>query len=414
MSITAARRTTCRLCGAAAPDLVLSLPPTPPANAFVQAGARGRAQARYPLDLMRCTACGHVQLRDVVSPFELFQRHRSAIAGDPTNAARAGAFARDLLGRHRLAPGALVLEIGSNDGTLLKAFEAAGYRVQGVEPAVDLARTAIAADVPTHPGFFGPGIADRLEDEHGPAEVVIASGVLAHVDDLRGTIESLSRLLAHGGLLAFEVPYLADIVERGLIDVIRHENLDYHAVRLLSGIFLACDLELIAVQRVSAQGGRLRGYAQHLGGPHAADGTVAAFCDRERDLGCDGAAAVKALPGHVDALRHEIGAMLATARAAGQRIAAWGAPARATTLMAALGLDAETLEFVVDEAAWKHGLFTPGAQVPIVPPEAVDERRPDWLVVFAWDRADAVVERCAAFRERGGRLLVPLPTLRVI
>ncbi len=414
MSRAPTRRITCRLCGSVTPELVLSLPPTPPANAFVDAGARGRAQSRYPLDLMRCVACGHVQLRDVVSPFELFQRNRTAIAGDPTNAAHAVAFARDLLDRLRLAPGALVLEVGSNDGTLLKTFEAAGCRVQGVEPAIDLARTAIAADVPTHPGFFGPGIANRFEDEHGPAEVIIASGVLAHVDDLRGTLESLSRLLARDGLLAFEVPCLADIVAHGQIDAIRHENLDYHTVRLLSGIFLACDLELIAVQRVSTQGGRLRGYAQHLGGPHAADGSVADFREQERDLGCDGAAAVKALTGQVDALRQEIGAMLATARAAGQRIAGWGAPARATTLMAALGLDAETLEFVVDEAAWKHGLLTPGAHVPVLPPAAVEQRRPDWLVVFAWDRADAVVARCTAFRQRGGRLLVPLPTLRVI
>lgn len=404
-------RSTCRLCGARDLSTVLSLPPTPPANAYVPADARGERQEAFPLDLTLCGDCGHVQLGAVLSPYDLFQRARSPIAGHPARIHHAESFATEILQRHRPKPGALVLEVGSNDGSLLKIFEAEGYRVQGVEPAVDLAREAIAADVPTFPGFFGPGIAERIEDENGRADIVIASGVLAHADDLYAMLGSLCRLLTRGGLLAFEVPYLAELVEHAAVDTLRHENLDYHAVGPLIRFFHACDLELIAAGTVPGLGGRLRAYAQKLAGPHEVDGSVDVMCRREQTLGLSHARTYQALSRRIATHRREIAARLEPAR--GKRVVGWGAPARATSLVAALGLNDGLLEAVVDEAAWKHGLLTPGAQLPIVAPETLDSEPPDWIVVLAWDRADAILKRLSGFRLHGGRVLVPLPTVRV-
>ena len=253
------RRTTCRLCGSHKLDRILSLVPTPPANAFVAAAERGDSQDRFPLDVFLCRDCGHVQLLDVVDPLRLFQRRRSPIRGLPLSVAYFEAYAGELMHRFRLAQDALVVEIGSNDGTMLRCLEQAGMRPQGVEPAVDLARDAIALGVPTFPGFFSPAIAARIEEERGRAAMVIAHSVFAHVDDLNGLVEGVHQLLARDGIFVFETDYLLDVVEHGTIDMIRHENLDYHSVVPLVRFLHASDMELIGVKHVGGPAGRLRG-----------------------------------------------------------------------------------------------------------------------------------------------------------
>lgn len=408
------RRTTCRLCRDSALVPALSLTPTPPANAFVDAAARETRQGQFPLDLHLCERCGHLQLLDVLSPFDLFQRGRSATGEKPSLVAQAEAFSTEILAEHQPPERALVLGIGSNDGTLLRTFEDAGYRVHGVEPAVDLARIAIVDGIPTFVGFFAPGIAARLEDEHGRADIIVAPNVLAHVDDLHAFMEAACLILARRGILAFEIPYLADLVETGLIDAVRHENLSYHAVRPLIGFLHSCDLELVSVRAVGHKSGRLRGFVQHLGGPRAADGSVAAAVAREAGMALEKIETYERLAGNIGELTARIRQLVTELRADGRTIAAIGAPARSTTLMHACGLDSETLDFVVDEAAWKQGLFTPGSHVPVLAPGAIDERRPDYAIVLTWDIAEEVMAQHAAYHDAGGRFVVPLPTPRIV
>lgn len=388
---------------------MLSLAPTPPANGFVGEAERDRPQPLLPLDLFRCGGCGHVQLLDVVDPLDLFQRRRSAIAAVPALGRYYRTFAETLVARFPQASGRLAVGIGSNDGTLLKVLEAAGCRPYGVEPAVDLARAAIRGGVTTFPGFFSPAIATRIEEESGRAALVVAVNVLAHVDDPRGLLEGVVQLLARDGVLAFEIPCLADLVESNLIDGVRHEILNYYAVAPLVRLFHSCDLDWFAAERVAERGGRLRGYGQHLGGPHPADGSVARLLERERRLRLDDPATFAAFADRIAALRERIAVQLAAWRREGLRLAGFGAPAKATTLVHQLGLGPEWLDFVVDEADWKHGLYTPGLHLPIRPPEALYQLRPDRVVVLSWDFAETIIARYAGYREGGGRFLVPLP-----
>lgn len=408
------RRTVCRLCGASALDRVLSLVPTPPANAFVAASERGKPQDPLPLDVFLCRDCGHVQLLDVVDPLRLFQRRRSAIQGLPFSIAYAESFAGDLIQRFQPARDALVIEIGSNDGTLLRCLEHAGMRPQGIEPAVDLARSAIAQGVPTFPGFFSPAIAARLEEERGRASIVIAHSVFAHADDLTGLLEGVQQLLARDGIFVFEVAYLLDVIERNTIDTFRHENLDYHSVLPLVRFLHASDMELIGVEQVGGAGGRLRGYAQRLGGRYRADGSVSGFCQREKQAALAEPATFRRLEERIAELRHSLIAMLAEVRARGGQVAGYGAPARATTLLHQLGLGPELIDFIVDDRPWKQGLYMPGMLIPVVPPEALYERQPDVVVVLAWDYAKDIVARHHAYRSAGGRFIVPLPEIAVI
>jgi SAM-dependent methyltransferase len=408
------RRTTCRLCGSRILDRILSLVPTPLANAFVAAPERNDPQDRFPLDVFLCRDCGHVQLLDVVDPLRLFQRRRSPIQGLPLSVAYFEAYAGELMQRFRLAQDALIVEIGSNDGTMLRCLEDAGMRPQGVEPAVDLARDAIARGVPTFPGFFSPAIASRIEEERGRAAMVIAHSVFAHADDLNGLLEGVHQLLARDGIFVFEVDYLLDVVERRTIDTIRHENLDYHSVVPLVRFLHASDMELIGVKHVGGLAGRLRGYAQRLGGPHAADDSVAALCEKENRAALTEPTTFHKLAERIAALRDELTQMLAAVREQGGRVAGFGAPAKATTLLHQLGLGPEIIEFIVDDSPWKQGLYTPGLLIPVLPPEALYERRPDVVVVLSWDYAEDIVARHRAFRSDGGRFVIPLPEITVI
>lgn len=408
------RRTTCRLCGSRILDRILSLVPTPPANAFVAAPERGDPQDRFPLDVFLCRDCGHVQLLDVVDPLRLFQRRRSPIQGLPLSVAYFEAYAKELMQRFRLAQDALIVEIGSNDGTMLRCLENAGMRSQGVEPAVDLARDAIARGVPTFPGFFSPAIAARIEEERGRAAMVIAHSVFAHTDDLNGFLEGVHQLLARDGIFVFEVDYLLDVVERSTIDSIRHENLDYHSVVPLVRFLHASDMELIGVKHVGGPAGRLRGYAQRLGGPHAADDSVEDLCEREGRAALAEPSTFYKLEERFAALRDELTRMLTAVRDQGGRVAGFGAPAKATTLLHQLGFGPGIIDFIVDDSPWKQGLYTPGLLIPVLPPESLYERRPDVVVVLSWDYAEDIVARHRAWRAGGGRFVIPLPEITVI
>jgi SAM-dependent methyltransferase len=408
------RRTTCRLCDARTLTRVLSLVPTPPANAFVAAPGGGEPQGRFPLDVFLCRACGHVQLLDIVDPLRLFQHRRSAIQGLPLSIAYFEAYAGDLMQRFRLAQDALVVEIGSNDGTMLRCLENAGMRPQGVEPAVDLARDAIARGVPTFPGFFSPAIAARIEEERGRAAMVIAHSVFAHTDDLSGLLEGVQQLLARDGIFVFEIPYLLDMVERSAVDTIRHENLSYHAIMPLLRFLHANDMELIGALRVGGAAGRLRGYAQRLGGRHAADGSVQHLCEEEQRAAVAEPATFHRLEERIAGLRDALSGMLRAVRDAGGRVAGYGAPAKATTLLHQFGLGPEIIDFIVDDSPWKQGLLMPGLDIPVLPPEALYERRPDVVIVLAWDYAEDIVARHRAYQSAGGRFIVPLPEIAEI
>lgn len=408
------QRTTCRLCNARTLDRVLSLVPTPPANAFVAAPEYGDPQDRFPLDVFLCRDCGHVQLLDIVDPFRLFQRRRSPIQGLPLAVAYFEAYACGLMQRFRLAQDALVVEIGSNDGTMLRCLEDAGMRPQGVEPAVDLARDAIARGVPTFPGFFSPAIAARIEEERGRAAMVIANSVFAHTDDLRGFLEGVQQLLARDGIFVFEVAYLLDVIERSAVDTIRHENLDYHSVMPLVWFLHSSDMELIGVERVGGAAGRLRGFAQRLGGRYAADGSVQNLCEEERRMALAEPATFRRLEARIGGLRNALTRTLAAVREKGGRVAGYGAPAKATTLLHQFGLGPEVIDFIVDDSPWKQGLYTPGLLIPVLPPEALYERQPEVVIVLAWDYAEDIITRHRAYRSAGGRFIVPLPEIAVI
>ncbi len=406
------RRDTCRLCGGEDLAPVLKLTPTPPANAFVGEDALDTEQACFPLDVFFCGDCAHVQLIDVVDPELLFENYVYVSGTSPTFVKHFDDYASSVIGRFAPAPGSLVVDIGSNDGTLLSAFKSRGLDVLGVDPARDIAARATEAGIETIADFFSVPLAADIRDRHGRAAIVTANNVFAHADDLKGIVEGVRRLLAPTGVFVFEVSYLADVVAGTLFDTIYHEHLAYHSVKPLARFFEDNGMRLFSAERVASHGGSLRGMAGLSDGPHGPDGSVAELIAMEEDLGLDRAETFIDFGHNIDALGAKLKALLAGIKADGKTIAGFGAPAKATTLMYHFGIGAAEIDFIVDDSPLKQGLFSPGAHIPVLPPDALYERRPDYVLVLAWNFAEAIMAKHSAFLEGGGHFIVPLPDLQ--
>ncbi|MBI3939081.1 MAG: class I SAM-dependent methyltransferase [Betaproteobacteria bacterium] len=408
------RRSTCRLCGGCRLLRVLSLTPTPLANAFVPRAALAEKQPVYPLDVFFCEECGHVQLLDVIDP-EILYRHYVYVSGtSPVFVHHFEEYRDYVVERLRPPHGALVVDIGSNDGTLLRFFRDSGYRVLGVDPALEITRATIAAGIETIVDFFTSRVVSDIRGRHGPAGVVTANNVISHIDDLGAVVGAVRDLLAPDGVFVFEVSYLADVFEKTLFDTIYHEHLDYHSVKPLVSFFDRCGMELVDVRRVATHGGSLRGVAQCKRGPRDVDPSIAVAVDAEERLGLNRAATFHAFAAHIGDIKRELLGLLRGLKAGGRRIAGFGAPAKTTTLMYHLGLEREMIDFIVDDSPLKQGLYTPGMHIPVLPTEEIYRRRPDYVVILAWNFAGPIIERHGAFRAGGGRFIIPLPAVQVV
>lgn len=408
------RRATCRLCDSGDLSLVLSLTPTPPANAFVTVDALDTLQECFPLDLHLCGACGHLQLLHVLDPSLLFADYVYVSGTSPSFVAHFEEYAASIMETYQPPPGALVVDIGSNDGTLLRFFQQAGMAVQGVDPARDIARAASEAGIETLNAFFDAVLAAQIREEKGAAAVVTANNVFAHIDDLAGVVAGVRALLDEGGVFVFEVSYLADVLEKTLFDTIYHEHLSYHAVAPLVSFFSHHGMELIAAERVDTHGGSLRGVAQLASGAGEVAESVAACLELEERLGLGRAETFHDFAERIDALKISLHDLLSGLKAEGQSIAGYGAPAKATTLMYHFGLGPDIIDFIVDDSPLKQGLYSPGLHVPVLPSGAITEQGPDYLLILAWNFAQPIMANNSAFHEAEGRFIIPVPELEVV
>ncbi len=409
----ARRRSDCRLCGSANLAQVLSLTPTPLANAFRPPDVPAAAQSAYPLDLYLCADCGHLQLGHVVDPGILFSEYVYVSGTSPVFVRHFEDYADDMLRRLPTGAPPRVFEIGSNDGTFLKAFQTRGATVLGVDPARKIAAAADAAGVPTLSGFFDAAMAETARARLGAADIVVANNVCAHIDDLAGVVTAVAGLLAPDGLFAFEVSYRKDVLDGTLFDTIYHEHLDYHAVRPLAGFLARCGLHMIDVVRVPTHGGSVRVVAAKAGSAHRPTDAVAAAIAAEEEAAMFDAATYGAFGETIQHAGAALRGVLAEASSAGRRVAGYGAPAKATTLMHHFGLGGNALCYVVDDSPWKQGLMCPGFDLEVVPSQRLQDDPADDILVLAWNFADPIIERARPLLKPGARAIVPLPQLDI-
>lgn len=403
------QKTTCRLCESADLTLVLSLTATPPGNNFVTAANRGKPQAAYPLALNMCESCKHVQLTHCVDPVILYQTNYSYVSGtSPVFVAHLRDYADLITGQYAFAPGALAVDIGSNDGTALRFFKDKGFRTLGVDPATEVVQIANARGIETICDFFNYEVAERNRRVFGPAKLINSHNTCAHIDDLESVIRGVEHWLDDDGLFVMEVGYFLDVYENGWFDTIYHEHVDFHTVIPLVPFFQRHGLQIIDVQRVSPQGGSIRVIAQKAGGLHPVRASVEALSQLERDRGLDLHETLMAFGVKIDGIKHRLGDMIAALKANGKSIAAFGAPTKATTLLSHFNL-AYALDFLVDDNPLKQNLFSPGYHIPVLPASAIYERRPDYVIVLAWNFAADIIRKHSAYLAQGGQFILPMP-----
>ncbi len=267
MTASVFQRETCRLCDGSGLQLALPLEPTPLGDDFIPADRGPQHQPVYPLDLWLCADCGNVQLGHVINPDIVYPEYRYTSSISLGLTEHFQAYADALLARAGTAPGALVVELGSNEGAMLRAFQRRGLRTLGVDPAREIAARATAAGIETLAAYFTAALAANLRQERGAASLVIANNVFANIDDLADVVEGVRGLLAPDGLFVMETSYCLDVVEKALIDTIFHEHLTYFAAAPLAVFFGRWGMELVDVERVETKGGSLRATAQLAGGP---------------------------------------------------------------------------------------------------------------------------------------------------
>ena len=407
------RRNDCRLCGGNRLELALALAASPIGDLFVPESYLEEVQERYPLDVFLCLDCGHVQLLDVINPEILYNDYIYTTTSSPGLPELFDTYADEVLRRLGLPQNSLAVDIGSNDGTLLRIFKNHGLRVLGVEPARLIAEKATASGVETLPVFFNMDTAKQIRSEHGPAALVTTNNVFANVDDLPDLVSSITALLADYGVLVIETGYLVDLVQNTIFDNVYHEHLGYHSVLPLKTFLESQGLEVIDTKWVPSKGGSIRVTAQLNGGPRPVAPSVKEFIQRESSIGAHSIDTYQAMGNKLQDIKSQLTTLVREANDKGQTIVGYGASQSATTLMYHFDLQ-DSLDFIVDDNPVKQGLYSPGCHIPVLPPKELYKRNPDYVIVLAWRFSKSMIDQHQAYRDQGGRFIVPLPDVAVI
>jgi SAM-dependent methyltransferase len=411
------KRTTCCLCGSTELDLAVPLAPVPcgspnVGDATIAGNASDARQLAVPLDVYLCAACGHLQLLDIVDPSLQYTTYRYTTSISLGLAEHFRTLVSDVMTRLAMPAGGLVVEIGSNDGTVLKLFKQSGMRVLGVDPAVEIARQATAAGVETLGTFFDLALARTIREQHGPANVIVANNVFANLDEPGSLLTGIRQLIAPDGIFVFETQYGVDVFDRMLIDTIYHEHISYFNVAPLQRFFGRHGMELIDVQRIATKGGSLRGVVQLAGGPRQVAPSVEALIGSEAKHGYDQIDRYQSFAQRINDLRSEVEALVAAHRAQNHVVAGYGASVGSVTLIHFFGLS-DKLAFIADDHPLHDALSGPGYRIPVVAGDTLESRRPACVVILAWRYADPIIRKHERYLKQGGEFIIPQPTVEV-
>ena len=409
LSIT---ETSCRSCGSELLVPILDLGCTPLADRLVRPEKASEEELTFPLEVALCSECTLVQILETVAPEILYADdypYFSSFSPALLAHSRANAMARaDEL---ELDESSLVIELASNDGYLLKNYVERGIPVLGIDPAHGPAADAEKIGVRTLCAFFTEQLAQDVAERHGRADVIHGNNVLAHVKDTNGFVRGIGHILKDDGVAVLEMPHLLPLMEHIEFDTIYHEHHCYFSLTALDKLFRRHGLCINHVEQLSLHGGSLRIFAERT---ESVDASVTGLLAHERAIGLDSAEYYREFAARVAGLRDKLVALVAQLRAEGKTVAAYGAAAKGATMVNYCGLDHTQIDFVVDRNVNKQGLLMPGAKIPIMAPEALAEKRPDYVLVLAWNFIDEIVAQQADYLATGGRFIVPVPEPKVL
>ncbi len=402
----------CRSCRKEGLQVFLDLGSSPLADRLLRREDLQLPEPKYPLQVAFCPACALVQILETVAPAELFcNRYPYYSSFSPALLRHSRENVTDLIHSRGLNSRSFVVELASNDGYLLKNYVAGGIPCLGVDPAEGPAEAAVASGVPTLCDFFNVELAEKLRAEGKSADVIHANNVLAHVADTNGFVRGIATLLKDDGIAVIEFPYLKDLVDHVEFDTIYHEHLCYFSITAAEQLLRRHGLYLNDVRRLPIHGGSLRLYAEKRENVRPA---VASLLRIEATQAVDRFSYYTDFAQRVMTLKAALLEMLQGLKAGGNRIAAYGAAAKATTLINYVGIGKDLIEFVVDRNTHKQGLYMPGQHIPIFGPEKLLREMPDFVLLLAWNFADEILAQQEQYRQSGGRFILPVPEPKIL
>ena len=404
----------CRSCRAPLSVTFADLGMSPLSNAFISKDRALRAETFLPLCAYVCSECWLVQVLDFETPNEIFKDYVYQSAYSDTWLQHCERYCEQMTIRFGLNKSSSVVEIASNDGSLLKTFAARGIPVLGVEPAENVAEIAREASIPTEALFFGVETASRLKASGHTADLIAANNVLAHVPDINDFVKGFPVILKADGVITFEFPSLMELIAGRQFDTIYHEHFSYLSLTVVRTLFARHGLRVFDVELLPTHGGSLRVFACHAQALHTTSARVEDQCVAERQFGLlvldtYRGFADSVLDSKIDTLE-----FLVQARRDNKKVVGYGAPAKANTMLNYCGIGPELISFTVDRNPAKHGMLMPGSRIPVLPPQAIFDARPDFVVILPWNLRDEIVSTMSGIREWGGRFVVLTPKVEII
>jgi len=406
-------KTTCRICKNFDLVRILDLGEMPLANAFLKKEDLDKSETRFPLAVYFCSNCGLLQLLDIVNPEILFRHYYYLTSASKPLAEHFVELGKNLVDRFVKSKNDLIVEIGGNDAVLLDSIKKR-CRVLNIEPARNIAKISRKKGVDTIEEFFSAGLAKRVLRKYGPARVVTASNVFAHIDDLDDVIEGVKILISDKGIFVFEVNWVGNLmglVSIGGFDQIYHEHLSYFSLLSLGRFVSQFGLKIFDVKLIPIHGQSLQVYVNEN---YEVSKSVNEFLEKEKNLGLNKIETYINFAERVERNKNELKGLLLKLKKENKKIVGYGAAAKGNTLLNYFQIDNKILDFIVDDSPLKQGLYTPGTRIPIYSPERLKERRPDYLLLLAWNYAESILKKEQKLRDKGVKFIIPVPEVKIV
>jgi len=406
----------CRHCAAPLELSLIDLGAAPPSNAYVTAEALHRPEKWYPLRVLVCERCWLAQTEDFAGREELFTADYAYFSGlSETWLAHCRRFVDTAAARFGLTLSSFVVEVATNDGSLLQYVKERGIGCLGIEPTASTAAAARERGIPVVEDFFGTRLARELAARGLKADLMVANNVLAHVPDINDFVEGFTILLKPEGVAAFEFPHLMRLIQETQFDTIYHEHYSYLSLGAVSRVFERTGLDMFDVEQIPTHGGSLRVFAQRLAtGRRTRSHAVAALLRKEAEAGMHSRTFYDGFQSRADRIKDAFLSFLLQMKREGRKVAAYGAAAKGNTLLNYAGVKRDLLPYVCDAAPSKQGKYLPGSRIPILPPEALAKDKPEYILILPWNIAGEIVAQHGYIRQWGGRFAVAIPQLEIL
>ncbi|MBP7006513.1 MAG: class I SAM-dependent methyltransferase [Candidatus Pacebacteria bacterium] len=383
------------------------------ANSYIKKSDLKKKELKAPLQVLFCKKCKLAQLGNIVSRKHIFRDYAYLSSTSPQLESYFKEYTTHVVSMFPKQSRGLVVEVGSNDGILLKYFKKNGSNVLGIDPARNIAKIANKKGVRTIPEFFNTKTAKTVLRRFDKANIITANNVLAHTDNLHEILKGTKLLLDENGVCIFEVQYLYDLIKKNQFDNTYHEHVCYFSFNPLSILFNMYGLEIFYVKHTNAQGGSIRVFAGYTG-RRKIDKSVTKFIQSEKKARLYNIETYKKFSKKPKELKNELVTLLKNLKKENKKIIGYGASAKGNTLLQYSKLDNKIIDYIVDTAKSKQGKFTPGTHIPIVPVSEIKNNIPDYVLILAWNYADSIIKKEAWLKKKGVKFIIPIPKVKIV